>query len=144
MPTRVAEPQLPANCSSGKAQGFRRQDRLLKPEVVELLRDGVRLARAEFVIKLRENRRGHGRIAIAVPKRILKFAVDRNKVKRLIREEFRQHQVRTSPLDVLVTLRSQAISGVSDRRIKKHQSRRLRVTLMHLLMDVSRRFGALA
>ncbi len=44
------------------------------------------------------------RIALAVPKRQLKRAVDRNLVKRILRETFRQHQVRDAGTDILVTL----------------------------------------
>jgi|GEM_PF-2281289 len=44
------------------------------------------------------------RIALAVPKRQLKRAVDRNRVKRVLRETFRQHQIRNAGTDMLVTL----------------------------------------
>ncbi len=44
------------------------------------------------------------RIALAVPKRLLKRAVDRNRFKRILRESFRQHAVRHAGLDTLVTL----------------------------------------
>lgn len=47
-----------------------------------------------------------GRIAIAVPKRILKRAVDRNYVKRIVREGFRHHAVKQEALDVLVSLQA--------------------------------------
>ena len=96
------------------------------------------------MIKLRENNVGQGRIAIAVPKRILKSAVDRNRVKRVIREEFRLHDVRQLPIDMLVTLRAQ-ITGVEVcPRTHKRDNHRLRQTLMLLLGDVSQRFNSLA
>lgn len=44
------------------------------------------------------------RIAIAVPKRLLKKAVDRNLVKRWIREALRQHGARLIAADILLTL----------------------------------------
>ncbi len=44
------------------------------------------------------------RLAIAVPKRLLKKAVERNLVKRWIREALRQHTARKVPIDVLLTL----------------------------------------
>lgn len=47
---------------------------------------------------------GGARVALAVPKRQLKRAVDRNRVKRILRETFRQHQVRDAGIDILVTL----------------------------------------
>ena len=44
------------------------------------------------------------RIAIAVPKRLLKKAVDRNLVKRWFREALRLHSVRLVSADMLLTL----------------------------------------
>jgi RNase P protein component len=49
---------------------------------------------------------GHARIAVAVPKRLLKRSVDRNRVKRWMREAFRQHEARERVGDVLLTLSS--------------------------------------
>lgn len=46
------------------------------------------------------------RLAIAVPKRLLKSAVSRNIVKRWIREAFRQHPMREQQVDMLITLES--------------------------------------
>ena len=47
---------------------------------------------------------GSARVALAVPKRQLKRSVDSNRVKRILRETFRQHQVRDADIDILVTL----------------------------------------
>jgi ribonuclease P protein component len=44
------------------------------------------------------------RLAVAVPKRLLKKAVERNLVKRWIREALRQHTARKISMDVLLTL----------------------------------------
>jgi RNase P protein component len=44
------------------------------------------------------------RLAVAVPKRLLKKAVERNLVKRWMREVLRQHQARKISMDVLLTL----------------------------------------
>ena len=45
------------------------------------------------------------RFASAVPKRLLKRAVDRNAVKRQIREAIRLSSAREHPLDLIITLR---------------------------------------
>ena len=111
--------------------------------MIALLSGGTRFSRQEFVIKLDENRVGYGRIAIAVPKRILKFAVDRNQVKRAIREEFRQNAVRALPVDLLVTVRKSATWPPDERRTHRRQ-RQLRTTLAQLLTEVSCRFGVVA
>lgn len=44
------------------------------------------------------------RIAVAVPKRLLKRAVERNLVKRWFREAFRQHPTSLVSVDILLTL----------------------------------------
>lgn len=46
----------------------------------------------------------HARIAISVPKRLLRFAVDRNRFKRWVREAFRHHEIRMLPVDMLISL----------------------------------------
>lgn len=111
--------------------------------MIALLNGGARFSRQEFVIKLDENRRGYGRIAITVPKRILKFAVDRNQVKRAIREEFRQSAVRALPVDLLVTVRNSATLPPGECRTHRRQHQ-LRTTLAQLLSEASRRFGVVA
>lgn len=125
-------------------QRFSRPHRLIKHEVETLLHAGARLSRADFIIKLGENQVSRGRIAIAVPKRILKSAVDRNRVKRVIRETFRQHPVRGLPVDMLVTLRSDAQPVPGEHDTRTHKNRLKREMLTHLLADVARRFGAVA
>ncbi|HEB55370.1 MAG TPA: ribonuclease P protein component [Gammaproteobacteria bacterium] len=51
------------------------------------------------------NSKSHARLGMAVPKRQLKRAVDRNRIKRLIRESFRKHQAQLQGLDVVVLVR---------------------------------------
>ncbi len=46
----------------------------------------------------------HARMAISVPKRLIKSAVDRNRFKRWVREAFRHHEIRVLPVDLLVSL----------------------------------------
>ena len=144
LPTPIAEHPLAERVPTRKAMGLRRQHRLIKERVVALLSDGARLTRQEFVIRLGENDCGQGRLAIAVPKRILKRAVDRNRVKRVIKEAFRQHPVRTAPVDMLVTMHHQAATQAGDPNALKHQRQQLRATLMHLFSDILRRFGVAA
>lgn len=46
------------------------------------------------------------RFALAVPKRLLKRAVDRNLVKRHLREAIRHSDLRSVPVDTIITLRA--------------------------------------
>ena len=141
---QISDPSREGISCLDTGKGFRRKHRLLKHDVLSLLRDGARLARAEVVIKLNENTHTIGRIAIAVPKRILKRAIDRNRVKRVIREEFRHHVLRAVPVDMLVTLGSVAGVRPGEHAMGKHQRQLLRGTLAQLFRDVSRRFGRVA
>jgi len=50
------------------------------------------------------------RLGVIVAKKNLKLATKRNKVKRIIRENFRQNQVMLSGLDIVVMLRNGAKS----------------------------------
>jgi ribonuclease P protein component len=108
-----------------------------------LLRDGARFNRAELALRIGENDLGQGRIAIAVPKRILKSAADRNYVKRVIREQFRRSGFRALSVDVLVTLQSRIGAGQHKQGNLKLIGSRLRGTFWQLTEDVSKRFGAI-
>ena len=44
----------------------------------------------------------HPRLGLAIPKKALKRAVWRNRVKRLVRESFRLHQHELPPIDIVV------------------------------------------
>ena len=143
MPTLTSEPISADGGRRGAQMRFCRQHRLIKHQVERLLRDGARFSSAELALRLNDNAFGQGRIAIAVPKRILKLAVDRNFVKRVIREQFRQSGFRALSVDMLVTLRSQSAKrGAAHNR--RSGGNRLRETFTQLLGDVSRRFGATA
>ena len=141
---QITDPSRDGISCLGTGKRFRRKHRLLKHDVLSLLRDGARLGRAEVVIKLNENTHTFGRIAIAVPKRVLKRAIDRNRVKRVIREEFRQHALRAAPVDMLLTLRKVVDVRSGESAMGKHQRQQLRATLGQLFRDVSRRFGGVA
>lgn len=70
------------------------------------------------------------RLAVAVPKRLLKKAVERNLVKRWIREALRQHAVRKVSMDVLLTLTAKVnLKIVSERASVKQQIIDLLVTV---------------
>jgi len=48
------------------------------------------------------------RLGLAVPKRQIKTAIARNRIKRLIRESFRYNQTRLAGLDIVVLVRAGA------------------------------------
>lgn len=110
--------------------------RLDKCSVTTLLSSGIRLSGINFqplTAKLKQSDLSYGRLAISVPKRLIKSSVDRNCVKRIVREVFRQHQLRTVPIDILVNLSVQI-------DIKNYRSRmQLREALIKLFTLVINR-----
>ena len=54
-----------------------------------------------------------GRLGMAVAKRHAKRAVDRNLLKRLLRESYRQHALSQRPVDLVVSLRASWAGGTS-------------------------------
>ena len=56
----------------------------------------------------RPNGKEIARLGLAVPKRQIKNAVLRNRIKRLIRESFRYNQTRLAGLDIVVLVRAGA------------------------------------
>jgi ribonuclease P protein component len=63
------------------------------------------------------------RLGLAIPRKYVKSAVGRNRIKRLVRESFRQHQHAIAGLDLVVTLRGNAtVLGNQEifRRLQTH------------------------
>src|SRR3954466_14366013 len=48
---------------------------------------------------------GHARLGVALTRKMIPGAVGRNRVRRLVRETFRRHVARQSPMDCVITLR---------------------------------------
>lgn len=56
----------------------------------------------------------NSRFGLAVAKRLARRAVDRNRIKRLAREVFRRHAVKTRGLDLVIALRRPLAPGFED------------------------------
>jgi ribonuclease P protein component len=54
------------------------------------------------------NQKSYARLGLAIARKHVKKAVSRNRIKRLVRESFRQHQKLLAGLDIVVTLRGDA------------------------------------
>ncbi len=54
------------------------------------------------------NELGHARLGLAISKRVSKRAVERNRIKRLLRESFRRVRHQLPPVDLMVMARDQA------------------------------------
>ncbi|MDQ6648213.1 MAG: ribonuclease P protein component [Pseudomonadota bacterium] len=65
-----------------------------------------------FHMRYRINELGHARLGLAISKRVSKRAVERNRIKRLLRESFRRVRHQLPPVDLMVMAREQA-AGVT-------------------------------
>ena len=59
-------------------------------------------------MRYRDNDFGHARLGLAISKRVSKRAVERNRIKRLLRESFRRVRHRLPAVDLMVMAREQA------------------------------------
>src|SRR6266478_5045713 len=80
------------------------RQRLGTADIASLLSSGRALKRPGFSVLFRANLLGVPRLGLIVPKRIFPRAVDRNRMKRLLRELFRAQQARLGSRDILIRL----------------------------------------
>lgn len=69
-----------------------------------------RAANACFTALARPNQQDHPRLGLVISKRCAKSAVQRNRLKRVIRESFRYSQVRLAGLDIVVIGKPSAVT----------------------------------
>ena len=89
--------------------GLPRQARLRRPGDFAALRTSSGRAGGRcFHLRYRENELGHARLGLAISKRVSKRAVERNRIKRLLRESFRRVRHQLPAVDMMVMAREQA------------------------------------
>jgi ribonuclease P protein component len=70
---------------------FKRTQRLLtKKDYNRVFEQAKKIVISEFIILFRENNLGYARLGLALSKKMIGKAHDRNRIKRLIRESFRK------------------------------------------------------
>ncbi len=83
--------------------GFPRSSRLLKAaEFRWVFQRPSKSADRWFTLLARPGPLDHPRLGLAISKKHIKRAVDRNRIKRIVRESFRQHQDELPALDFVV------------------------------------------
>ena len=93
--------------------GLPRQARLLRPADFAALRTSSgRLGGRCFHLRYGPNGLDHARLGLAISKRVSKRAVERNRIKRLVRESFRRIRMQLPAIDVMVMAREQAAGVV--------------------------------
>jgi ribonuclease P protein component len=97
-----------------KALSFPKSSRLLTPRDYARVFDDVqiRVPHRNFLILASLNNQGHARIGLVFSKKNLKLAVQRNRVKRRIRETFRLHD--DFPALDIVVLGRRGLAGIDN------------------------------
>jgi ribonuclease P protein component len=89
------------------ACGFPKSRRLLSKKDYRLVfAESVRASDVYLTVLARSNKRPVARLGLAISRKALRRAVDRNRVKRVIREHFRLRHVMLAGLDIVVMARS--------------------------------------
>ena len=90
-------------------QRFTRGDRLLDADSFQrVFKKPKRSRDTLFTVLSRENRKKGARLGLAISKKKCRLAVQRNRLKRVIRESFRSHKDDLSGLDVIVMCQAAA------------------------------------
>jgi ribonuclease P protein component len=84
---------------------FTAAQRLLRKDGFGRVVNAENIADKKFKIFFLHNGRKNARLGIIASKKTLPNAVDRNHVKRIIREAFRQHSIKLRTLDLVVMVR---------------------------------------
>ncbi|MDX8385775.1 MAG: ribonuclease P protein component [Gallionella sp.] len=87
------------------AGGLSSEYRLLREDGFHHVIRAENIANKFFKIFFIGNKRKNGRLGIISSKKFLPRAIDRNRVKRIVRETFRQHNIKASKLDVVVMMK---------------------------------------
>ncbi|QBS12321.1 ribonuclease P protein component [Legionella geestiana] len=77
---------------------------LIKRDFDTVFADAKKLVNSEFVVLYRENMLGRARLGMAISKKMLARAHERNRIKRLVREAFREASL--PPIDLIFLARS--------------------------------------
>ncbi len=101
--------QITKELKQAENTGFDKSKRLLNSRQYQhVLRQGRTYRNPLFIMVSKPNTRQTGRLGITVSKKVSKRAVDRNRLKRLIRESFRKLQLSLPNNDFIIIARSNA------------------------------------
>ena len=93
---------------------FSRAQRLVhKPEFDSVYRTGRKLGDQYFLVLVRANNQTHPRLGLSVSARSVGNAVNRNRIKRIIRDSFRLNSPMLPALDIVVNTRSAARDAIN-------------------------------
>jgi ribonuclease P protein component len=101
---RVAPRVVQGSLSSSPIK-FTVAHRLLRKDGFDRAMHAESLADQHFKVFFVRNGGNNAKLGIIVSKRTLSGAADRNRIKRIIRETFRQHSIKVREIDLVVMLR---------------------------------------
>lgn len=85
---------------------FPRRARLLEPQAFKaVFAEGKRISLSGLTAIILPNTLGHPRLGLAIAKKSVRKAVDRNRIKRCVRDSFRLQQAAIVPVDIVVLAR---------------------------------------
>ena len=115
--------------------GFDRSLRLLAAAHFQRVFDGAdfKVSNRHLLFLARRNGLDHPRLGLVIAKKNVRLAVQRNRIKRLIRETFRHRQHNLDALDVVVLVR---------RGVDQRDNSQLHQELAELWQRLARRAGA--
>jgi ribonuclease P protein component len=88
-----------------------RNHRLIgKKEFQSIFAEANKVSQKHLLVLYKPNKKAHARLGIMVGKRHAPLAVERNQIKRVIRESFRINQAELQGLDIIVIARQQCDS----------------------------------
>lgn len=90
-----------------------------KADFDRVFTDNQRARTDALLVMARPNARGFARLGMVVPKRLLPRAVDRNRVKRCVRESFRLVWATLPPCDFVVRLIARPVPGAEARDLSR-------------------------
>lgn len=110
--TVVGSVRPPARVVSDRTGKFSRDSRLLAAADYDgVFRNSRRSADRLFTVLYCANGLGYPRLGLAIAKKRVRRAVDRNRLKRLIRESFRAARANLADFDIVVLARDDAATA---------------------------------
>ena len=69
----------------------------------------TKISQKFLIATYKKNNFSYPRLGVTVSKRVSKLAVTRNKIKRIVREQFRLNQARLPKIDIVIIMRPEAV-----------------------------------
>ncbi len=85
--------------------------KLVEQQDIQLVyRQGKRLSTPYFILAFHRNTVDNPRLCISVGRKHIARAVDRNRIKRIIRESFRQHRATLKNIDIIIIINKRVLT----------------------------------